>query len=70
MATEGFWRQTSDNKLAAAGWPTLVSGTPSRYVDAFSTLAEAPGEKFSWVDPDMDPPTRDGSKAAWRPRFT
>ena len=44
----------------AASWPSSATGGgPLTYVDDFATMiTEAPGEKFSWVDPDEDPPAR------------
>ena len=39
----------------AASWPSdATNGDPASYVDTFATgsITEAPGEKFSWVDPD------------------
>ena len=46
----------------AASWPTdATNGDPASYVDTFianTSITEAPGEKFSWVDPGEDPPIR------------
>ena len=49
----------------AASWPTMVNGDPATYVDSFATLTEAPGDKFSWANPNTDPATRVGTSNAY-----
>ena len=51
----------------AASWPTGVNGDPRQYVDSFNDpmISDAPGEKFSWVEDDMDPPGRTDTSDAY-----
>ena len=46
-------------------WPTMVNGDPASYVDSFATLTEAPGDKFSWANPNTDPAVRVDTGAAY-----
>ena len=52
----------------AASWPSSATGGgPLTYVDNFgdTAITEAPGEKFSWVNPNVDPPVRVSTMSAY-----